>query len=251
MKTLENLKKKITLTLLALACGLVAQTAKAMPVLNEMGSSDYVRVTIPEASLAEARIVYTINGEKVEAFPSDGEVVKLHAEKDGILGKLYFSAYEEAEGSFQFQMTGTQPMGLDHYIHFKSTNESAQWDGSQPLYINAVGATVEVVPVGGQDEIINEPPQSILLGDQIQNFSKVGFLEIRFKVQAAEQPEDGQNPDNNDGGNNGDGNVDGPQASSGGCSMLVGASSGSSLNLAAWMALSGLGLTLRRRAARK
>lgn len=248
MKSLSKFKNKLTVALLALACGFVAQTASAGEV-HEMKSKDYIRITIPEESLADSRLVYGIGGEKVEAFPSHGEVVTLHAEKDDFLGILYFSAYQEAEDTFTFEMTGTNPVGADHFIHFKSTNESAQIEGNIPIYLNAVGAKVEVVAGGSLDEIVPVLPENILIDEQVQDFSKVGMLELRFVVKPTEAP-DGEG-DANDGGDNNGGDMPELQPATGGCSMLAVAPAGSVLNIAGFAAAAAFGLVLRRRASRK
>ncbi len=245
MKTLNQLKNKITVTLLALACALTAQTATA--AVHDMKSKDYIRVTIPEASLAEARLVYSIDDNKVEAFPSHGEVVTFHAEQNDLLAILYFSAQAETPDSFLFQMTGTNPVGSDHFVKFKSTGEQVQYDGDSPIYLNAVGATVEVIAGGSLDEIVDEIPAPIVIGEESQDFSKVGMLEMRFVVKSAEVP-DG---DANDGGNDDGGELPEGQPASGGCAMVAGVNGGSVLNLAGFAAAAALSLALRRRAARK
>lgn len=247
MKTLTQLKNKITVTLLALACAFTAQTATA--AVHDMKSNDYIRVTIPEASLADSRLIYAIDGQKIEAFPSHGEVVTFHAEKDDFLAKLYFSAQAESADSFRFEMTGTDPVGADHFVKFKSTGEQAQYDGDTSIYVNAVGATVEVIPVGGLDVIVPEVPSPILIGEESQDFSKVGMLEMRFVVKSAEAP-DGDG-DANDGGNDDGGELPEGQPASGGCAMVAGVDGGSALNLAGFAAAAALSLALRRRAARK
>jgi len=247
MKTMTQLKNKITVTLLALACAFTAQTATA--AVHDMNSNDYIRVTIPEASLADSRLVYAIDGNKVEAFPSHGEVVTFHAEQNDFLAILYFSAQAETADSFLFQMTGTNPVGSDHFIKLKSTGEQVQYDGDSPIYLNAVGATVEVITGGGLDDIVDEIPAPIVIGEESQDFSKAGMLEMRFVVKAAEAP-DGDG-DANDGGNDDGGELPEGQPASGGCAMVAGVDGGSALNLAGFAAAAALSLGLRRRAARK
>jgi len=244
MKTLTSLKNKLSVTLLALACSFVAHGAIAGQV-NEMNDNDFIRVTVPEADIADLRLVYVIDGNKVEATAKGGDVVKLHAEGNNLLGIQSFTATREGNTSYNLQMGLTQPLGLDHMIEFSSTGENATYDGDAPIYINGNNVTMEVVPGGNKDEIINEAPQPIVIDDQAKSFSKVGFLEIRFVAKAPEVDDGDQgNGDNQDFGDN-------AEAGSGGCSMIVGAADGSSLSLAAFAAVSALSLALRRRAQRK
>jgi hypothetical protein len=245
MKTLTSLKNKLSVTFLALACSFVAQGAIAGPV-NEMDDHDFIRVTVPEADMADLRLVYAVDGNKVEATAKGGDVVKLHAEGNDILGIQSFTATREGDTTYTLQMGVTQPLGLDHIISFAATGESVTYEGDAPIYINGDNVTVEVVPGGNKDEIINEAPQPIVIDEQVKSFSKVGFLEIRFVAKAPEVDDGGDqdNGDNQDFGDN-------AEAGSGGCSMVVGATGGSPLSLASFAAVSALGLMLRRRAQRK
>ena len=245
MKTL-NTMKKLTLTLLALACALTAQTATA--AVHEMKSKDYIRVTIPEASLADAQLVYAVDGNKVEAKPSQGEIVTLFAATDDFLGEQFFSAQEETENSFLFQMTGTNPGGASHFIKFKSSGEQVEFEGDAPIYLNAVDAKVEIISGGSLDEIVPVLPDPIVIDAEVKDFSKLGYMEMRFVVEVP-QPDPDQNPDGGNDGDNG-GNAEG-EATSGGCAMVAGATGGSTLSLAGCAVLSALSLALRRRSARK
>jgi len=236
----SNLKTKLSLTLIALAC-LVGKTALAAPDVI-LDNNDYLRVTIPQASLANSRLVYASGDNKVEAFPQDGEVVSLHAEwsfmNQPILGHFLFTAEMDDQNNFNLQVTATDPIGYDMIIGFASNEETAFLNTAGPLVFEAVDAKVEVVTVpNGQDEI--GLPPAVLNGDETE-FKMEGVLDIRFVVKA-EEPADDQgngNADQNPG--EGDGNVEGNgNAASGGCSMIPGAA-----HSQATLILAGLGLAL-------
>lgn len=230
----SNLKNKISFTLFALALSLVAKSAMAVTTLD---SNDYIRVTVPEASLADSRLVYGIDDQKVEATFQDGDVVELHAEQNDFLGFFSFKTYQEAS-NMNFEFTGTDPIGYDMFIHFSATNESGAINAEVPLVLDAKDAKVEVIQVSAnpQDELGLAPT---VLGEDLKNFKMEGVLEIRFVVKPAEQNTDGEaNQDENNG--DGQGNIEGDgNAASGGCSMIPGAAGSQ-----ASMILAGLALTL-------
>lgn len=215
MRQLNRFLKSIVLTSLILGTGLASQSVNASPTFHEMKSSDYVRVTIPAASIESAKLVYTTEGNSVEAKLSHGEKVTLHGEANNILAKLYFYAQEETEGNFLFKMTGTDPQGSDYFVQPKSSSEESPLDGEEPIYIQAVGAKVELVPSGNLDDIVHSLPNPILLGSEAMHLSKVGMLEIRIVVLENEPAEGNDtNPQEND-----EGGLPEGQAATGGCSL--------------------------------
>jgi len=245
MKTLKQYKNKIALTLAALSCVFTAHAAFAGETV-ELNSKDYIRVTIPAESAEQAVMIYAVNDSKTDFHPTNGEVVTLHAEKDGVLGKIRFSAVKDGEGSFMLQMGLTDPIGLDQYLHFSSTDEALIFQDAAPIYVQAPGITMEVVQSGNPDEIINQAPVPLAIDENSQDFSKLGFLEMRFVVQAA--PENDPPADPNDGLNQDNPEV---QPSAGGCSMLPGATESNAFGAAALGLFSSLFLVLRRGALKK
>src|SRR5262245_34425916 len=127
MRTTQ-LKNKIALTLLALACSFAAKGALATTELTS--GKDYIRVTVPAESLDQARLVYGIEDQQVEATFKDGDVISLHSEytfaNQLFLGSLSFSSHME-EGRGIVEVTQAEPVQFapDAVIHFSSTNESA------------------------------------------------------------------------------------------------------------------------------
>jgi hypothetical protein len=241
MKT--QLKNKLmTLSLLALSFAFAGQ-AKAETV--ELDSKDYILVTLPAESADSARLVYGIDGNKVEAFPKSGDVVELNAmiqfdDELPTLGNFLFDGFVEG-GNNTLQITSTDPVGYDMRIKLSSTGETAMIDGGTPLVIEAAGAKAEVVQGGSLDEIQNAPSEPIVLGEQVQSFKQQGVLDIRFVVA---QPVDDGNNDQDQGGDN---NENQPEAeASGGCSMTANAA-GSALNLLGLLPLAGLALARRRK----
>ncbi|HKX13279.1 MAG TPA: hypothetical protein VJP40_09015, partial [bacterium] len=208
----------------------------------ELDSKDYLRVTIPAESAESARLVYGMEGNKVEAFPKDGDVIELNAyimfDETPILGNFLFDGLVEG-GNNTLQITGTDPIGYSMKIRFNSSGQSDDIDSAVPLVLEAAGATVEAVQSGGLDEIQNEPTVPVFFGEQVQSFTQQGVLDIRFVVA---QPVD-------DGGQDqgGDNNENPPEAeASGGCSMAPNAA-GSALNLLGLLPLAGLALARRRK----
>lgn len=240
MKT--QLKNKLkTLSLVAVSLALAGNALAA----QELGSKDYLRATIPAASAENARLIYGVDGNKVEANLANGDVIELKSEQDSgddkKLGNFSFLGYTDDIGNNTMSISGIDPLGYDMVIEFKSTGEIVALDDSIPVVLEADGATVEVVQGGGLDEI-QQPAPKVFFGAVAQDFHQNGVLDLRIVI---EQPVDDGNNDGQDQG--GDNNENQPEAeASGGCSMTANAA-GSALNLLGLLPLAGLALARRRK----